>query len=503
MRNKSLLSLAFARRYRSLIKSIASPFFSQEKVFRFLIQQGSKTTWGKMYDYKNIKSYKDYQERVPINTYETLSPYIERILAGEDYVLWPKRIKYFSKSSGTTSSKSKYIPVSAEALKNNHYLGGRNLFASYLQNRSGANLFLGRNFVLGGSRQDFNIGQNKYIADVSVILMKELPWWAKLRRSPRFCIATLSEWEEKLERMAQIISKQNITSLSGTPSWNLVLAKKVLEITGKDNLKQVWPNLELFIHGGTSFSPYREQFKELIPDEKMSYLEVYNASEGFFAFQDDLAKDDLLLFLNGGVFYEFLPLVELGKEKPKALTLAEVELNKNYALIISTNSGLWRYLIGDTIRFTSLSPFKIIITGRTKSFINACGEELVVENADQAISAAALISRAQVKEYTAAPLFLKNQTAAASHQWLIEFSQPPQDLNLFQSALEKELKLRNSDYEAKRYKDLNLGPPILIEAKKDLFYNWLKDRRRISGQAKIPRLSNNREIIEELLLRNN
>lgn len=501
MRNKSLLSLAFARHYQALIKSVESPFLSQEKVFRFLLKKGVQTTWGKLYNYKNIKSYEDYRQRVPISTYEDLSPHIEKLLAGEDYVLWPKKIKYFSKSSGTSNSKSKYIPVSAEALKNNHYLGGHNLFASYLQNRSGANLFLGRNFALGGNRQDFGIGQGKYIADVSVILMKELPWWAKLRRSPRFCIATLSEWEEKLERIAQIISKQNITSLSGVPSWSLVLAKKVLEITGKDNLRQVWPNLELFIHGGTSFAPYRQQFNDLIPDEKMNYLEVYNASEGFFAFQDDLKREDLVLFLNGGVFYEFLPLEELDKEKPRALSLAEVELDKNYALIISTNAGLWRYLIGDTIRFTSLNPFRIIISGRTKSFINACGEELVVENADQAISAAALASRAQVKEYTVAPLFSQDQ-ATAAHQWLIEFSQPPQDLKVFKSALDKELKLRNSDYEAKRYKDLNLGPPIFIEAKHDLFYNWLKDKRRISSQAKIPRLSNNREIMEELLLRN-
>jgi len=502
MKSKSLLSLAFARRYQSLIKAIELPFLSQEKVFRFLIKKGTQTAWGKIYDYKHIKSYEDYQQRVPISSYEDLSPYIERLLAGEDYVLWPDKIKYFSKSSGTTASKSKYIPVSFEALENNHYLGGRSLFASYLQDKSGLNLFLGRNFALGGNRQDSDLGQEKYIADVSVILMKNLPWWAKIRRSPRFCIATLSEWEEKLERIAQIISKQNITSISGVPSWNLVLAKKVLEITGKDNLKQVWPNLELFIHGGTSFAPYREQFKELIPDKAMNYLEVYNASEGFFAFQDDLSRGDMLLFLNGGIFYEFLPLEELGKDRPKALSLSEVELNKNYALIISTNAGLWRYLIGDTIRFTSLKPFRIVVSGRTKSFINACGEELVVENADQAISAAALATQAEVKEYTAAPLFSEQGQAAASHQWLIEFSKAPQDLNVFKLALDRELKLRNSDYEAKRHKDLNLGSPILIEAKPELFYNWLKDKRRISGQAKIPRLSNNREIIDELLLRN-
>lgn len=501
MNGHSLSSLAFSRRFKDLQYAHSRPFLAQDKVFHYLIKQGAKTTWGHSYNYQTIKNYKQYRDAVPISDYTALQPYIEKLLRGEKHLLWPEKIRYFSKSSGTTSSKSKYIPVSSESLKNNHYLGGRNLFASYFKQHPQSNIFLGRNFALGGSRQKDQIGSDKYIADVSVILMKNLPWWARLCRSPRFSIASMGEWEEKLQRIAEIIAYQNIISLSGVPSWNLVLAKKVLELTGKQNLHEVWPNLELFIHGGTSFAPYREQFASLLPDKKMNYLEVYNASEGFFAFQDDLKKSDLLLFLNGGIFYEFLPLEELNKVKPMALSLEEVELNKNYALLISTNSGLWRYLIGDTIRFTSLSPFRIIITGRTKSFINACGEELVVENADQAVAMAAKRCQASVKEYTAAPLYQSTE-ATAIHQWLFEFNQAPVDLSQFGLILDEELKKLNSDYEAKRYKNLNLAAPIVILAKENLFYHWLKDRSRLGGQAKIPRLSDDRKIMDDLLKRN-
>lgn len=502
MYKRSIFSLAFARRYNSCQKAHAKPLLSQEHIFRYLIKKGTKTAWGKQYNYDSIKDYDDYRQLVPISDYNALQPYIERELRGEDYVLWPDKIKYFSKSSGTTSSKSKYIPVSDVALKNNHYLGGRSLFASYFYNNPQSNIFLGRNFALGGSRQADLIGTNKYIADVSVILMKNLPWWASLARSPRFSIASMSEWEEKLNRIAEIIAYQNIVSISGVPSWNLVLAKRVLELTGKDNLHEVWPNLELFIHGGTSFAPYREQFQALLPKKQMNYLEVYNASEGFFAFQDDLNRSDLLLFLNGGIFYEFIPLEQLACDRPHALSLAEVEVDKNYALLISTNAGLWRYLIGDTIRFTSLSPHRIVITGRTKSFINACGEELVVENADESVAAAAKTCGVGVKEYTAAP-FYGNTTAIACHQWLVEFENKVPDLNQFTDVLDEELKKRNSDYEAKRHKDLNLTRPIVIVAKNNLFYNWLKNRSRLGGQSKIPRLSENRAIIEELLSLNN
>jgi len=496
----SLSNLVFSRQRHAVWRSCANPFETQTKVLRYLVDKGRQTAWGRQYDYNKIKDYQSFKEQVPISTYEDLQSYIERLLHGENYVLWPEKIKYFSKSSGTTGSKSKYIPVSASALCDCHYRGGRSLFATYFAQNFDSNLLLKQNFALGGSRQVDGIGADKYIADVSVILMKNLPWWAQLRRSPRFSVAAMAEWEEKLSRIAEIIAYQDIVSLSGVPSWNLVLAKKILEMTGKNNLREVWPNLELFIHGGTSFVPYRSQFEALIPG-KMNYLEVYNASEGFFAFQDDLSRTDMLLFLNGGVFYEFLPLSELSKESPQALTLAEVELDKSYALVISTNAGLWRYLIGDTVKFTCFNPFRIVISGRTKSFINACGEELAVDNAEQAVKAAGVRCRTVVKEYTAAPKFSQT-TGIARHEWLFEFEQDPADLLEFSSILDEELKKLNSDYEAKRYQDLNLLPPLVIRARSGLFYDWLKSRQRLGGQAKIPRLSNDRQVFDSLLALN-
>ncbi|MDD2680954.1 MAG: GH3 auxin-responsive promoter family protein [Patescibacteria group bacterium] len=500
-RKFSLPNLAFSRRRKSLHYSEKNPLLVQNKVFHYLIKQGRRTEWGKKYNYNNIQNPGDFQVAVPISTYEDIQPYIERLLRGENYLLWPEKIKYFSKSSGTTGSKSKYIPVSSIALKNNHYRGGRSLFASYFAQNLDSKLLMGQNFALGGSRQFSEIGADKYIADVSVILMKNLPWWARLRRSPKFSVACMTEWEEKLTQIAEIIAYQNIVSLSGVPSWNLVLAKKILELTGKKNLREVWPNLELFTHGGTSFEAYRSQFEALIPGPGMNYMEVYNASEGFFAFQDNLSRSDMLLFLNGGIFYEFVTIDELGKSIPKVLILAEVELGKNYALLISTNAGLWRYLIGDTIKFTSIKPYRIIITGRTKSFINACGEEVVVENADRAVKAACDACSAEVREYSAAPLFNESE-GAARHQWLFEFAKRPDNEKKFIEVLDNTLMSLNSDYEAKRYKDLNLAPPLLVVAKHDLFYCWLKEKKRLGGQAKVPRLSNDRKIMSELLALN-
>ncbi|MDP3836990.1 MAG: GH3 auxin-responsive promoter family protein [bacterium] len=495
----SLASLIFAYRYRALQASIANPTLAQNRIFRYLIRKGRHTLFGRDHNFAHIKSYNDYCRLVPLSRYEDIKPYIERLLHGENYILWPEKIKYFSKSSGTTSSKSKYIPVSNSALNDCHYRGGRSLLACYFTQNLNSNLLRGQNFALGGSRQKDEIGEGKYIADVSAILMKKLPWWAQLRRSPRFSIASMSEWEEKLLRITEVIAFQNIVSLSGVPSWNLALAKKILELTGKKNLREVWPKLELFMHGGTSMAPYKEQFKALVGADDMHYLEVYNASEGYFAFQDKLERQDMLLFVDGGIFYEFVPLEELSKANPHALTLNEVELDKNYALVISTNAGLWRYVIGDTVKFTSLKPYRIIITGRTKSFINACGEELVVENADEAVKEACRQSEANVKEYTAAPLFGAGKEAVACHQWLFEFEQAPADINEFGLALDRELRCRNSDYEAKRHKDMNLGPPRLIVARENVFYDWLKQNKRLGGQSKIPRLANDRQIMDVLL----
>ncbi|PKM87349.1 hypothetical protein CVU83_03120 [Candidatus Falkowbacteria bacterium HGW-Falkowbacteria-2] len=503
LKNHSLTSIIFARRRRALQRSVENPFDAQNKILRYLLRKGRHTVFGRDHGFDNIKSYDDYRRLVPLRRYEDIKVYIERLLHGERNVLWPEKINYFSKSSGTTGSKSKYIPVSNSALNKCHYRGGRSLLACYFAQNLNSNLLLGQNFALGGSKQADEIGDGKYIADVSVILMKKLPWWAQLRRSPRFSVAAMSEWEEKLSRISEIIAYQNIVSLSGVPSWNLALAKKILEITGKSTLREVWPKLELFIHGGTSMAPYREQFKSLVGADDMNYLEVYNASEGFFAFQDKLERNDMLLFVDGGVFYEFLPMEEINKPKPRALGLDEVELNKNYALVISTNAGLWRYIIGDTIKFTSLKPFRIVITGRTKSFINACGEELVVENADEAVKEACRQTESLVKEYMAAPLFGEGNEAVACHQWIFEFEKAPADLDAFGVYLDIELRRRNSDYEAKRHKDMNLGTPRIIIARENLFYDWLKQKKRLGGQSKVPRLANDREIIESLLSLNN
>ncbi len=496
-RNTVLLPL-FRKYYREIEKFKAEPLQTQELIFQKLIKKAVNTEWGNKYFYRNIKTIDDFKDKVPISNYSDLEPYIIRLLKGENNLLWPQRIKYFAKSSGTTNSKSKFIPVSSSSLKDCHYLGGKYLFASYFKYNKQSKILRGQNFALSGSRQNEKIAKGKYIADVSVIIIKNLPLWAKLKRSPRFSLASMPKWEEKIPKISQTISKQNITSLSGVPSWNLLLLKEVLKVSKKNNLREVWPQLELFIHGGVNFSPYRAQFEKIMPSSDMNYLEVYNASEGFFAFSDDITKNDLLLSLKNGVFYEFMPLEELDKDRPKTLSLSEVELNRNYALVISTNSGLWRYLIGDTIKFTCLKPFRIIVSGRTKSFINAFGEELIEDNANRAIAFACEKTGAIVKEYTAAPVYITN-SESGRHQWLIEFLGPVESIDNFRNYLDKKLQDLNSDYEAKRYRDIALSLPEIVAAKPNLFYQWLKENNRLGGQYKVPRLANDRKIIEQIL----
>ena len=496
-RNSVLLPF-FRRYYKEIEKFKEKPFQAQEIIFHKLIRKAQKTEWGKKYDYSNIKTIDEFKNKVPISNYNFLEPYITRLLKGENNLLWPEKIKYFAKSSGTTSSKSKLIPVSPSSLKDCHYLGGKYLFASYFNYNKQSKILRGKNFSLSGSRQNEKIAKGKYIADVSVIIIKNLPFWAKLKRSPKFSLASMPKWEEKIPKIAQTISKQNICSLSGVPSWNLLLLQEVLKLNKKNNLREIWPQLELFVHGGVNFSPYKDQFRKIMPLSNMNYLEVYNASEGFFAFTDDMKRDDLLLSLNNGVFYEFMPTRELSKEKAKTISLSEVELDKNYALVISTNSGLWRYLIGDTIKFTSLRPFRVVVSGRTTSFINAFGEELIEDNANKAITYACKKTGSIVKEYTAAPVYISSNSSGR-HQWLIEFSKPAKKLSEFCYYLDQKLKDLNSDYEAKRYSDMTLSLPEIIVAKPNLFYLWLKESNRLGGQYKIPRLANNRKIIEQIL----
>jgi hypothetical protein len=469
----------------------------QEQLFN-LLNAAKVTEWGKKYDYASLSSMQKYSERVPVQTYSGFVPYIDRIRKGEQNVLWPTEIKWFAKSSGTTADKSKFIPVSKESLENCHFRGGKDIIVLYTTNFPGMSLFTGKALAIGGSQQINKYENELYYGDLSAVLMENLPLWVRLLRTPDKKIALMDEWEQKIELMAQATINENVTNISGVPSWTLVLIKRILEITGRKSLHEVWPNLELFVHGGVSFTPYREQFNALLDKSKMNYLETYNASEGFFAIQDTPDTDSMLLMLDYGIYYEFIPMGELGKEFPKTLNLDEIELDTNYAIVISTNGGLWRYMIGDTIKFTSKNPFRIKITGRTKHFINAFGEELIVDNAETALKNACERTGAEIREYTASPIYMTNERNGG-HQWLIEFTKMPDNLEHFIEILDTTLKSVNSDYEAKRYKDISLAYPKVEIARENLFYDWLKERGRLGGQNKVPRLANNREFMDRLL----
>ena len=474
------------------------PLDVQQEWLNSLVTSAQNTEWGKMYDYKSILTPAQFKERVPIQNYDTLKPYIERMLKGEQNILWPSEIKWFAKSSGTTSDRSKFIPVSQEALDECHFKGGKDMISIYCNNRPNTQMFTGKGLVLGGSHQINQLCQDIHYGDLSAVLIKNLPMWAEYYRTPDMAIALMDNYEEKMDKMAEATIKENVTNISGVPTWTIVLAKKVLEITGKKNLLEVWPNLELYFHGAVNFTPYRAQFKELIPSPDMYYLETYNASEGFFGIQDQDNSEELLLMLDYGVYYEFLPIENIDDEQPKTLSLEEVELYKNYAIIISTNAGLWRYLIGDTIQFTSLAPFRIKITGRTKHFINAFGEEVIIDNAENALTKACQATDAKIKDYTACPIYFKDDQAGG-HEWIIEFAQQPKDFEKFVQILDQTLREVNSDYDAKRFNDLVLVKPKVHNAAADTFYKWLKSKDKLGGQHKVPRLANNRDYVDEIL----
>jgi len=491
-----MISLSFAPRRQQIKKFKKNPAKVQTKVLKELINTASQTEWGRLYNYSDIKTEEEFKAKVPISSYEDLWPYIERMQKGEENILWPGKINKFAKSSGTTSAKSKFIPVSRESLQKCHYRGGKDIVQLYKTNHRNSRLFLGKTLSLGGTQQKNE--KDIYCGDLSAILMSNLPLWAQLHRTPNLETALMGEWEEKIEKIIDESLNKNITCLAGVPSWMLVLLKRLLEKTGKKNILEVWPNLELFIHGGISFEPYREQFKKLIPSEKMNYFEVYNASEGFFALNEKPRDDDMLLMLDYGIYYEFISMDEFGNDNARVLNLDEVELGKNYAVLISTNGGLWRYLIGDTVIFTSVAPFKIKVSGRTKHYINAFGEELMVGNTDKAIEMTCASTKASVREYTAAPVFMDDDKKGC-HQWLIEFNQEPDNFERFCELLDKNLQSLNSDYESKRYKSITLDSPDVTKVRTNLFYDWLKEKNKLGGQHKVPRLSNSREYIEELL----
>lgn len=472
----------------------------QLEVLNKLLQTAKNTHIGKTYEFESISDYKTYAERVPVRSYENLYPLIEKARLGERNILWHTPIKWFAKSSGTTNAKSKFIPVSTEALQDCHYKSARDLLCLYLNNNEDSRLFNGKSLRLGGSMELYE--QNgTYFGDLSSILIENLPLWAELLSAPNSKISLMKDWEPKLSSIVSETIREDITSLAGVPSWMLVLLNKVLEAKGKSNILEVWPNLEVYFHGGISFKPYKAQYQRLLPKPSFRYYEIYNASEGFFAIQDQNDSSEMLLMLDYGIFYEFIPADAPDFSTAKPIPLWGVEKNKNYAMVISTNAGLWRYLIGDTVRFTSLAPYRIKISGRTKHFINVFGEELIIENAEEAIGKACAATRAEVVDYTVAPIFMEGN-AGGGHQWLIEFKNPPADMALFRETLDQTLQALNSDYEAKRYKDMTIRPPVVETASKGLFYNWLQSKSKLGGQHKVVRLSNERVFIEELLRMN-
>ena len=468
------------------------------QVLRRLTSKAERTEWGREHGFASLRTYEDFAASSPVNTYEDLKLAIDRMRQGERDVLWPGQVRWYAKSSGTTNDKSKFIPVSQDGLRDTHYAGGRDAVAWYLGNNPHSRIFDGKALILGGSHaSNYNL-KNSLVGDLSAILIENINPLVNLVRVPKKETALLSDFELKRDRIAHEAIRENVTNLSGVPSWMLSVMNRVLEITGKDNLSEVWPNLEMFFHGGVAFTPYREQYRKLIPSANMHYMETYNASEGFFGIQDDPSDLSMSLMLDYGVFYEFIPMDELESPNPHVVPLWGGETGRNYAMLISTSSGLWRYMIGDTVRFTSANPYKIVITGRTKFFINAFGEELIVDNAEAGLAEACRQTGAQVLEYTAAPVFMDGE-GKCRHQWLVEFAKEPADIALFARILDETLQHVNSDYEAKRYKDITLQPLELVAARKGLFHDWLASKGKLGGQHKVPRLSNNRVHIEEML----
>ena len=476
---------------------VANPIGIQREVLQDLVTHGQNTYFGRKYGFNQLFDTRQFKAAVPIHEYSDIKPYIDRIMKGEQNILWNTPVNWFAKSSGTTSDKSKFIPITTESLENCHYQAAKDVLTLHYHNRPDSDLLTGKGLVIGGSHQVSQLNEEIFYGDLSAVLLQNTPFWGQWLRTPELSIALMDEWEAKLEALAQSTIKEDVTSISGVPTWTLILVKRILAITGKTTIKEVWPNLELYMHGGVSFTPYRQQFQQLL-GEGVSYLEMYNASEGFFAVQDQPDSEGMLLLLNHGIFYEFMPLEEYGKPSPKTIGLKDVELNKNYAPVISTNGGLWRYLLGDTIQFTSLYPFRVKVSGRIRHFINAFGEELIVENADKALDHTCRQLQCQVREYTAAPVYFSDQSNGA-HEWLIEFETPPADLTQFASLLDKKLQQLNSDYEAKRHKDIALRLPVVRTVPARTFNTWLKSKNKLGGQHKVPRLSNDRTYIEEIM----
>lgn len=493
----SIISWFLKKRKHQVELFLKYPIDVQNEVLFRLLSTAKNTELGKLHRFSSIDSYKKFSSQVPIQKYESIEPLIERCRKGEQNIFWPSQIRWFAKSSGTTNAKSKFIPVSDDAIENCHMKAGKDMLCLYINNNQNAQLFKGKGLRLGGSSAVYE-DNNSYFGDLSAIIIENMPFWADFSSAPKQEVALMEEWETKMEAIIDETINENITSLVGVPSWMLVLLNRVLEKTGKNNILEVWPNLEVYFHGGVNFNPYREQYKKLIPKKSFRYYETYNASEGFFALQDQNNSEELLLMLDYGIFYEFIPMNQYNGENSIAIPLSEVKKDINYAMVITTNGGLWRYLIGDTIKFTSIKPYRIKITGRTKHHINVFGEELIIENTEEALKAACDKTNASIKDYTVGPIFMDGKQQGA-HEWIIEFNKAPENLAFFTELLDNSLKTCNSDYEAKRYNNMTLSMPKIHKARNGLFYDWLKRKGKLGGQHKVPRLSNQREFIEELL----
>ena len=498
MSRTQLISKVFAPRLKQLERMETQSAQVQQEQLNGLLRKAEDTVWGHEHAFDKIKSYEEFARRVPVQSYDDIKPYVERMRRGERDVLWPGRVKWFAKSSGTTSDKSKFIPVTRDGLYGMHYKGPQDCVAWYLHTRPDSRFFNGKGLILGGSHAPNYNQAGTLVGDLSAILIENISPLVNLIRVPDKQTALMADFEQKMDRIARLTMNQRVTNISGVPSWMMAVIRRILELTGKSSLDQVWPELEVFFHGGVSFAPYRETYGELIRGTRMQYRETYNASEGFFGVQDDPADPAMRLMTDYGTFYEFIPLEEVGSLTPTVVPLAGIEVGRNYAMLISNRCGLWRYLIGDTVRFTSKDPYKFVITGRTKHFINAFGEELVVENAERGLQAACQATGAQVSEYTAAPVFMDTQ-ARCRHQWLIEFSVMPSSMEEFTHVFDRTLQEVNSDYEAKRHKDVTLQMPEVMVARAGLFHDWLKAKGKLGGQHKVPRLSNTREYIDELI----
>jgi hypothetical protein len=474
------------------------PVDVQQEVLMKLIRTAQQTRFGVQHDFRSINNLDDYRSRVPITTYENFRHYILRVMQGEQNLLWPGEVNWFAKSSGTTGDKSKFIPVTHESLDECHFQGGKDALMLYLLQRPESNLFNGKGLVIGGSHQVNRFNNETFYGDLSAVMIQNMPFWSHYFRTPDLSIAIMDNWDEKIDKMARATIAEDVTSISGVPTWTIVLIEKLFELSGCDNLRDIWPNLELYMHGGVSFTPYRKRFNQLIRSGNFNYLETYNASEGFFGIQDQLGNDSMLLMLDYGIHYEFMPMSQYGRDNPATCALDEVNTTDHYALIISSNAGLWRYMVGDTIKFTEKYPFRFKITGRTKHFINAFGEELMIENADLAISRACERTEALISDYTAAPIYFTDQSKGG-HEWIIEFDKEPSSMDTFIHELDTMLKAANSDYEAKRYKDMAMQKPLVKAVPKGTFHRWLKKVGKLGGQHKVPRLSNHRDIVEDIL----